>query len=178
MSFRVRPELKDEMDRVAAQSGRSVSQEIEIRLENSFRDQRLMLDALALAYGRELGGLLATLGRVMRDTGSHSGVRSTGKVEGADDWFNNPIAYAEAAVAADSVLRELTPTIDPAAAGVVDVNAAAGLGKQFAAGALEALRNVDRGGGIGEWAAAVRPMLGPSHRTDSRCIRHGRGEPV
>jgi hypothetical protein len=45
---------------------------------------------------------------------------------------------------------------------VVDVGAAAGLGEQFAAGALEALRNVERGGGIGEWAAPVRAMLGPA----------------
>ena len=162
MSFRVRPELKDEMDRVAAQSGRSVSQEIEIRLENSFRDQRLMIDTLALVHGRELAGLLLTLGRVMKDAGGHAGVRSTGKVEGADDWINNPAAFAEAAAAAARVLRALTPTIDPAATGVVDVNAAAGLGEQFAAGALEALRNGERGGGIGEWAAPVRAMLGPA----------------
>src|SRR5690348_16594179 len=36
MSFRVRPELKEQMDRAAEKSGRSTAQEIEIRLERSF----------------------------------------------------------------------------------------------------------------------------------------------
>ncbi len=35
MSFRVRPELKHRMDQAAAESGRSVSQEVETRLEKS-----------------------------------------------------------------------------------------------------------------------------------------------
>jgi hypothetical protein len=41
MSFRVRPELKYMMDQAAAKSGRSVTQEIELRLEQSFRDDRI-----------------------------------------------------------------------------------------------------------------------------------------
>jgi hypothetical protein len=36
MSFRVRPELKDMMDKASEASGRSVAQEIELRLEQSF----------------------------------------------------------------------------------------------------------------------------------------------
>src|SRR3954447_5336639 len=42
MSFRVRPELKNRMDAAAAESGRSVAQEIELRLEQSFLIERLI----------------------------------------------------------------------------------------------------------------------------------------
>jgi hypothetical protein len=41
MSFRVTPELKAKMDAAAEESGRSVTQEIEFRLEQSFRDDRI-----------------------------------------------------------------------------------------------------------------------------------------
>ena len=53
MSFRVRPELKLMMDEAASKSGRSVTQEIEMRLEQSFRDDRIesRLDEI-LAYIR------------------------------------------------------------------------------------------------------------------------------
>ncbi len=41
MSFRVRPELKSMMDTAASISGRSVTQEIEMRLEQSFCKDRI-----------------------------------------------------------------------------------------------------------------------------------------
>jgi len=41
MSFRVTPELKRQMDAAAAATGRSVTAEIELRLEQSFRDDRI-----------------------------------------------------------------------------------------------------------------------------------------
>lgn len=59
MSFRVRPELKNLMDAAAAESGRSVTQEIEIRLEQSFRDDQLA--ARLEAVENLLGELMAKL---------------------------------------------------------------------------------------------------------------------
>lgn len=53
MSFRVRPELKGAMDDAANRSGRSVAQEIELRLEQSFRDE-ILLDAIRLLANKVL----------------------------------------------------------------------------------------------------------------------------
>lgn len=50
MSFRVRPEMKNMMDNAAGANGRSVSQEVEMRLENSFHEDRV-LAALASKHG-------------------------------------------------------------------------------------------------------------------------------
>lgn len=63
MSFRVRPELKQMMDRGAAATGRSVTQEIELRLEQSFREQALVasVDPFIAHAAQELRRLAAGL---------------------------------------------------------------------------------------------------------------------
>jgi hypothetical protein len=66
MSHRVRPELKQKMDRAAAESGRSVAQEIELRLEQSFRIEALRDQVLELAFGRIDGDLLCFLGKILQ----------------------------------------------------------------------------------------------------------------
>jgi len=68
MSFRVPPDLKLSMDRAAADSGRSTAQEIELRLQQSFRDEQLLPVLLAGAYGQEVAGLLLWLGACLRRT--------------------------------------------------------------------------------------------------------------
>jgi hypothetical protein len=52
MSFRATPELKEKLDRACELNGRSLAQEIEFRLEGSFREQQLIEGALA-AISRE-----------------------------------------------------------------------------------------------------------------------------
>jgi hypothetical protein len=68
MSFRVTPEFKAKLDRAARESGRSLSQELELRLERSIDQQRLeqatlrngILVGLLLAF-RAMGGKAADL---------------------------------------------------------------------------------------------------------------------
>src|SRR5262245_2407464 len=69
LGLRVTPSLKSVLDKAAERSGRSQSQEAELRLERTFRDQSLLPDALELAYGRQLAGLLMILARAMKDGG-------------------------------------------------------------------------------------------------------------
>src|SRR2546423_14080494 len=61
----------------AKASARSLSQEAEMRLEASFRKEDLLSEVLQLAYGRQLGGLLMALGRVMRATGERCALEDT-----------------------------------------------------------------------------------------------------
>src|SRR4051812_26657331 len=66
MSFRVRPELKNAMDKAADESGRSVAQEIEIRLETTFRDQDRLFEGLAaVRWSRELAATVILIGDAM-----------------------------------------------------------------------------------------------------------------
>lgn len=67
LSLRVTPEMKRRLDAAAEQSGRSQSQEAELRLERTFDRQGLLFEILALAYGSERIALdLIWLGGSMR----------------------------------------------------------------------------------------------------------------
>lgn len=69
LSIRASAELKAKLDAASNQSGRSLSAEAEVRLEQSFRDQqRPLLAAMELAFGRELGGILIVAGEAMART--------------------------------------------------------------------------------------------------------------
>jgi len=70
LSLRVTPELKERLDDAAEQSGRSQSQEAEIRLEKSFDRQDLLPDVLKLAFGtsEEMAGIVMMLGEVISAT--------------------------------------------------------------------------------------------------------------
>jgi hypothetical protein len=66
LSLRVTPEFKERLDAAAEQSGRSQSQEAELRLERSFDRQDLLLDVLVMTFGsKQTAGLVILLGMVM-----------------------------------------------------------------------------------------------------------------
>jgi hypothetical protein len=69
MSFRVTPEFKAKLDKAAKESGRSLAQEIEFRLERSLDKERYQLDSLELAFGPQIAGVMLALGHIMRFAG-------------------------------------------------------------------------------------------------------------
>jgi hypothetical protein len=163
LGLKVTDEIKQRLDTAAQASGRTQSQEAEARLERTFRDEDLLPQLLRIAYGSQLTVAVLTLAKALKEAGAHAGVRTMGgRFEGAETWFGNPAAYAEARDAAARVLSGLFPEADPAMAGVVAPESAKGLGKEIANGLLEALRNPERGGVIGDWAAPLRAMLDPA----------------
>src|SRR5215831_18446747 len=91
LSFRLTPESKGRIDRAAAASGRSISQEVELRIDLSFRDIDAFDRAIEIGHGRQIAGLLMLFGRVMRDVGAHAAHRSTGTVD--SNWLTDPFAF-------------------------------------------------------------------------------------
>jgi hypothetical protein len=69
LGLRVTPSMKKKLDEAAASSGRSQSQEAELRLERSFERQHMLKESLSLAYGPEAAGILLTLGMIMEAAG-------------------------------------------------------------------------------------------------------------
>src|ERR1700730_1600545 len=67
MSFRVTPGFKAKLDRAAKDSGRSLAQEIELRLERSLDEERHLTDALELGFGRQVAALMLAIGYVARE---------------------------------------------------------------------------------------------------------------
>jgi hypothetical protein len=115
MSFRVPPDLKERMDSAAVASGRSVAQEIELRLDKSFDLQSLLGDALELAYGREAAAIIMVLAREMVQSGRISALISSGARDAMADWLLDPYAYKQAVNAAAAVLEAFKPEGDPTA---------------------------------------------------------------
>jgi hypothetical protein len=69
---RIRDSLKQRLEAAAANAGRSLSEEIEFRLERSMDDKPLF-DALQLVYGPHVAGFLLLMGEVVRATDAMSG---------------------------------------------------------------------------------------------------------
>jgi hypothetical protein len=66
LGLRVTPDLKRKLDAAAEQSGRSQSQEAELRLEHTFDRQGLLSEVLTLTYGKETAVDLMWLGAVLK----------------------------------------------------------------------------------------------------------------
>ena len=118
MSFRVTPEFKAKLDRATGQTGRSLMQEIEQRLEASFQDDRRLEDALDLAFGEQLSALLMLLAYTMRDVGmmAHYTNRiASGEIVGPDpqpDWMADAFSYDQVVKAVNSIFRAFRPEGD------------------------------------------------------------------
>ena len=114
LGLRVTASLKHSLDTAAKHSGRSQSQEAEFRLEHSFANEARLLEALDLAYGRELAGIMYAVGEVMRAAGNTaaalSGITTTNRTP---EWWDDPYAFAQASMAAEFVLNSLRPRGDP-----------------------------------------------------------------
>jgi hypothetical protein len=101
--------MKRLLDEAAANSGRSQSQEAEMRLEHSFDRLSLLPEVLRLVYGRDLAAVLIMLGDAMQIVGEKGGFYTTETVEGVENWLEVPYAFDQAAKAANHVLEILRP---------------------------------------------------------------------
>lgn len=155
LNMRTTQEIRDALEKAASKSGRSLAQEVEFRLEQSFHDQRLFEQAMELAYGKRLSAILMILGRVMRDVGAASGLLSARTIEGATDWAFNPYAFDEVAKAVAEVVEAFRPDGEVSWPGGFQ-----DLGRSFARGVLAAVSDPHRSGEVGEWAKPIRESLG------------------
>jgi hypothetical protein len=159
LGLRVTPSLKKELDRAAQTSGRSQSQEAEFRIERSFLDQRRMIEALELTFGRELAGILLVVGEAMKAAGEMTGFKATFTIEGSKAWWQNPHSYGQAMCAAITVLEEIKPAGE-ASPPTIDIDPT--LGRACANGILEeAATGFARSIGGVERARTLHRALGP-----------------
>ena len=112
LGLRVTAGMKRSLDVAAERSGRSQSQEAELRLELSLAEERSALEALQLVYGPQVAGLLMALGEAMNDAGQLAAVLKTGSMEKAKVWWNDPYAFHQARDACDRLLELASPDGD------------------------------------------------------------------
>jgi hypothetical protein len=175
LSIRASADLKARLDVAAKNSGKSLSQEAEGRLESSFERGDLLDEVLQLAYGPQLAALLLLMAESMKTAGHHAGFMSAGTYEGAVNWFNNPTAFREVADAGKQILDAFT-SADAA-------QSPDSLGAKLAAGWLLAVRSGTLAERIAARAEKLRAMLGAEavgrmHFDDNATMPPVFGEPT
>src|SRR5882757_4060924 len=105
--MRMRPSVKAALEAEARQTSRSLSEEVEARLEASLRGERSIDERLDDMYGRHAAELLKLIGRIFRGAPAWAGVSAE------DEWLNHPIAYAMAERQIRRVLERLRPPESP-----------------------------------------------------------------
>jgi hypothetical protein len=104
---RLRPALKAALETAAKQEGRSLSEEIEFRLEQSLDEERHMADALELGFGRQVAGLMLAIGHVMKEA---EPARRPGEL----GWLSNPEAFRQIVESINLLLEAIDPDAHPA----------------------------------------------------------------
>jgi hypothetical protein len=173
LSLRVTPELKRRIDDAAKASGRNLSQEAEARLDHSFRDEQQIEQALGLAYGRQLAGLILVLARAMSDAIRNSNLAQVLSASATSShWPRSPWEFDQAKIAVDTILEAFRPpgeVVAPAKLRLTGIGAESGraIGDfvespgEVAAHTL--LHAIIRGGitaELEEWAVQRRAQLG------------------
>ena len=105
LTLRIRAELKEALEKQAAKSGRSLSAEAEVWLSQALLSDGVLHQALDLAFGRQLAGLVLLFGRVFRDTASFSGQISKSQQGPLD----NPFVYDQITKGAARLFEVLRP---------------------------------------------------------------------
>src|SRR5258707_962417 len=86
LSIRATTELKAELEKAAKHYGRPLSQEVELRLEQSFTKQAILDDVLELAYGKELAGIVLLIAEAMKSAGRQGAFQVFRNAEYLDRW--------------------------------------------------------------------------------------------
>ena len=89
--------MRDRLDTAAAAASRSLSQEIEMRLEQSFRDEDLASSFSEAVYGPQLAGILDLIGAVVRNVTPQS------------QWLEDPGAFSTVLVAIEETMSAIRP---------------------------------------------------------------------
>lgn len=147
IGVRVGAGVKRMLDDAMKNSGRTQSQEAELRLEVSLRDEVLLDSALEL-YGHGVGDLFRVLGTEMQNAGRRAAWAATGSFEAIDDWLQNPFARNQAIDAATTLLEGMRPKKQDRSYRQPDRAMALGftpevVGQNIAVGALLAIKDPD-----------------------------------
>jgi hypothetical protein len=110
-TFRVREQLDEQLFHAAGSSGRSVSEEIEFRLEQSFTKQESMLEALDLIYGRENAALSMVFAELGRAIGMWAPLAATVRKKKTQNasWLDDPYLFDQFKLALNALLEGVRP---------------------------------------------------------------------
>ena len=115
LGIRASAELKARLNRSAKENARSLSQEAELRLEQSFRDELTIEHSsiTKMIYGPQLAGVLALISDATKKLCPMAAYESTLSVAPEIDWLSDPFAYGQFEKAVRDILDALRPPGSP-----------------------------------------------------------------
>jgi hypothetical protein len=165
LGIRTTKRLKDALQYAADSSGRSVAQEIEFRLEQSFRQEayaRDLREMLALALGADVAAITLAMGLAIRD------VVRWGQLRPDTNLLSDPFIFNQARAAVSRVIDSVKPEGDtarlPGGADMLPETQASA--KQWQAlgpdvGAQVCWRIANHPEQLGPWGSSIQEWLGP-----------------
>ncbi|UYO37483.1 hypothetical protein KQX62_12010 [Rhodopseudomonas palustris] len=108
LNMRTTFEVRQQLENAARNSGRSLTQEAEYRIDRTFQTERLLSDVLSLAYGPRLAGLLLAIGDAAKDTVVSISLNKLDDVTGMK-WVDDPSAYDQVAKAVSEIVEAFRP---------------------------------------------------------------------
>jgi hypothetical protein len=108
LNMRTTFEVRRELERAAAVTGRSLAQEAEHRIQQTFQNQKVLQEALDLSFGPQISGLLMVIGDVMRTTAQTVSFTSAGDPS-IENWSEDPVVYGAVAKAVATVFDQHNP---------------------------------------------------------------------
>lgn len=115
-TFRVRGQLDEQLSAAADQSGRSVSEEIEFRLDRTFSEERSFLDVLDHVYGPENVALLTSMGEIIKSIAFWAPAMALARSKNQHpdaNWLDDPFLFEEIVKALNAFLGALRPSGPP-----------------------------------------------------------------
>lgn len=109
ISMRLRDDTKARLEDSARRNQRSLSEEIEAKLETALSIETGINEGLSLKYGPAAAGLLRLMGEAMMEAGFHVAHQTTQRTERLRDWPLNPAAFEAAKQASVAVLDSVAP---------------------------------------------------------------------
>jgi hypothetical protein len=181
LSMRITPELRDRLVTEAGENGRSITQEAEIRLQQSFREQNSLDQALDFKYGRDMVGVLLLVEHLFGQAEAECNWTKSlaGQPPAGQYWANDPFVFEQTMRAVVRALDALRPAGDSSgplrAENGEDVSGlSANAGARAAATFLAAL--VDPAANHwGRWARPIAARLGPELVERIQAAEHVRG---
>ena len=101
---RLRPALKFALEAAAKKEGRSLSEEIESRLERSLEEERQLIGALEFVFGRQVAGLILAIGCAMKEALPRRRRR---------DWLSDRKTFRRATDTINFLLQAIDPASHP-----------------------------------------------------------------
>jgi plasmid stability protein len=164
LAMRIRDEMKATLSRRAAANRRSVSEEAEALLEQALQTPAVLDQALDLAFGRQVSGLILALARLIREVSNYASFASIDGPRPAINLFSDPYVFDQAVTGITRLLEAMRPEGEISIPKFSHAPNMTGFwrlfGVIFAGNVLHSIMHDPQPPEIEEWAAPIREKLG------------------